>query len=98
MAGASGVQVGAAALREPDAAGRTEPLLAGGSTTFSVRIANAADYPQQVCGPTPTRGLRIYPPGDKAALFLPRSGITGCTGKSANLLTVGPVGYDPADR
>jgi hypothetical protein len=28
--------------------------------------------------PTPVRGLRIYPPGDTASLFVPMDG-TGCT-------------------
>ena len=31
------------------------------------------------CLPTPVRGLRVYPPGDTASLFVPTAG-TGCAG------------------
>jgi hypothetical protein len=38
-----------------------------------------ANYDAAVCRPTPVRGLRVYPPGDTAALFVPAEG-TGCAG------------------
>lgn len=90
--GANGTQVGAAAARQPGGSAGTVQVPAGGSTTFSVRVAEAGNYPAAQCRPTTTRGLRIYPPGNKDALFLARSGITGCANSASDLLTVGPVG------
>jgi hypothetical protein len=42
-------------------------------------LVNVANYDAAVCRPTPVRGLRVYPPGDTAALFVPAEG-TGCAG------------------
>ena len=58
VAGADGHQVGAAAVRH---------TLASAPLDFVA----AAAIPRSQCKPVPVRGLRVYPPGGKAALFLP---------------------------
>ena len=54
-------------------------LVAGASASAQLRLVNVANYDDAVCLPTPVRGLRVYPPGDTAALFVPSDG-TGCAG------------------
>ena len=88
----NGTQVGAAAVRDHSRSPRTVTVRAGRSTTFLVRITQAANYPRSQCAPTPADGLRIYPPGNTAALYLPLRSATGCAKDSVKLLTVRPVG------
>jgi hypothetical protein len=47
-------------------------------------------YTPQQCDLTPVQGLRIYPPNQKAALFLPWK-TSHCAGMSIHPLTIGPV-------
>ena len=44
-----------------------------------VQFVRVANFDAAVCKPTPVRGLRVYPPGDTASLFVPAAG-TGCAG------------------
>ncbi len=74
VAGADGHQVGAPAARQPDNGGsaeRTVTLAPGALASAPMDIVDAAVLPKSECKPVPVRGLRIYPPGEKAALFLP---------------------------
>jgi hypothetical protein len=74
VAGADGHQVGAAAVRQPDASGSGQQavtLAPGALASAPLDIVDAAAIPQAQCKPVPVRGLRIYPPGQRAALFLP---------------------------
>ena len=73
VAGADGHQVGAAAVREPDASGggqQAVTLAPGALASAPLDIVDAAAIPQAQCKPVPVRGLRIYPPGQRAALFI----------------------------
>jgi hypothetical protein len=75
VAGADGRQVGRAAERQPDLAGGAEHavvLAPGGLASAPLDIVDAAVIPRAECDPVPVRGLRVYPPGQRAALFLPR--------------------------
>jgi hypothetical protein len=78
VAGDDGHQVGPAAAmvggRGPQV--RIEP---GRSASAALQLANVGNFDPGVCRPTAVRGLRVYPPGDKAALFVPAEG-TGCAG------------------
>jgi hypothetical protein len=38
------------------------------------------NYDPADCAPVPVRGLRVYPPGDTASLFVPLEG-TACSAK-----------------
>jgi Protein of unknown function (DUF4232) len=73
VAGADGHQVGAAAKREANNGGGAEKLLTlapGALASAPIDIVDAAVIPTSQCKPVPVRGLRVYPPGERAALFL----------------------------
>ena len=54
-------------------------LTAGRGGGRELQLVNVANYDAAVCRPTPVRGLRVYPPGDTASLFVAAEG-TGCAG------------------
>ncbi len=98
VAGADGHQVGAAAVRQPDASGGTEKsvtLAPGALASAPLDIVDAAVLSPSECEPVPVRGLRVYPPGERAALFIPLPTSTGGYGE-CSLVTKVPtltVGY-----
>lgn len=78
VTGDGGQQVGPAAAMSGERGGPVR-LAAGASAGADLKLVNVANYDAAVCRPTPVRGLRVYPPGDTAALFVPVEG-TGCAG------------------
>ena len=73
VAGAGGRQGGNAATRQADNTGGAEKVvtLAPGATASApLDIIQAAVIDKSECKPVPVRGLRVYPPGEKAALFI----------------------------
>ena len=78
VAGDGGQQVGPAAAMSGQRGGPVR-LAAGASAGAELKLVNVANYDAAVCRPTPVRGLRVYPPGDTASLFVPAEG-TGCAG------------------
>jgi hypothetical protein len=78
VAGDDGHQVGPAAEMS-GARGPEVPIPPGRTAVAQLRLVNVQNFDAAVCGPTPVRGLRIYPPGDTASLFVAMEG-TGCTG------------------
>jgi Protein of unknown function (DUF4232) len=95
--GAQGLQTGAAAVRQPDPAGseRVVTLAPGALASAPLDIVDAAVIPPSECKPVPVRGLRIYPPGQQAALFLPLPTAAGGYGE-CSLTTKSPtlmIGY-----
>ena len=79
VAGSKGQQVGAAASRQPDngSAEKVITLAPGALASAPIDIVAAAVIPTSECKPVPVRGLRVYPPGERAALFIPDSGHSG---------------------
>ncbi|HEY1699043.1 MAG TPA: DUF4232 domain-containing protein [Trebonia sp.] len=76
VAGADGQQVGPGATRQADPAGaaeKTVTLAPGALASAPLDIVDAAAIPASECKPVAVRGLRVYPPGEKAALFIPES-------------------------
>jgi hypothetical protein len=74
VAGTDGHQVGAAAELQADDSGSAEEsvtLVPGALASAPLDIVDAAAIPRSECRPVPVRGLRVYPPGERAALFLP---------------------------
>ena len=70
VAGPHGAQVGPAAARDPGP--RQVVLLAPGAAAHAVlREGATANYPVGKCRPVAVRGLRVYPPNTRAAVFLP---------------------------
>ena len=78
VAGDDGHQVGPAAQETGERAGEVV-LRPGGQAAALVQFVQVANFDAAVCQPTPVRGLRVYPPGDTASLFVPAAG-TGCAG------------------
>lgn len=76
VAGDDGHQVGPAAARSGPAGGVVS-LAPGKAAAAKLQLANVQNFPTADCQPTPVRGLRIYPPDETSAMFLPRDG-TGC--------------------
>jgi Protein of unknown function (DUF4232) len=95
--GGQGLQTGAAAVRQPDPGG-TEgvvTLASGALASAPLDIVDAAVIPPSECKPVPVRGLRIYPPDQQAALFLPLPTAAGGYGE-CSLTTKAPtlmIGY-----
>jgi hypothetical protein len=98
VAGADGHQVGAAAQRQSDNGGSAEQtitLAPGALASAPLDIVDAAVIPPAECKPVPVLGLRVYPPGEKAALFLPLATGSGGYGE-CSLTTKQPtltIGY-----
>ncbi len=78
VAGDDGHQVGPAAQMS-GARGAQVVVPPGGSASAQLQLAEVRNFDPAVCRPTPVRGLRVYPPGDTAAVFVATAG-TGCTG------------------
>ena len=78
VAGDDGHQVGPAAQETGERAAEVV-LRPGGQAVALVQFVQVANFDAAVCRPTPVRGLRVYPPGDTASLFVPAAG-TGCAG------------------
>lgn len=78
VTGDDGRQVGPAAAMDGERGGRVR-LAVGGSAGAALRMVDVGNFDPAVCVPTPTTGLRVYPPGDTASLFVRVAG-TGCAG------------------
>jgi hypothetical protein len=92
VTGDNGTQVGAPARRN-EMAPKLVTLEPGSGVATLLLITNPDAYDAAECKPTDVRGLRIYPPGETAALFLEGTTRT-CAGEpqGSSLLSVGPVG------
>jgi hypothetical protein len=71
VAPGTGHQVGAAAVRNRQHATTTVALAPGRSASALLQIVNHANYSPAECKATPVSGLRVYPPGNTAAAYLP---------------------------
>ena len=78
VTGDSGQQVGPAAAMSGDR-GPQVVLAPGGRAAAELQLIQVRNFDEAVCRPTAVRGLRVYPPGDTASLFVPLEG-TGCAG------------------
>lgn len=89
LVGSSGNQLGAAATFVTSSPHSTVTLANGGTAKATIAIAQAGNYGSS-CTTAAAKGFRIYPPGQKAALFADGSkfSLTACTQSSIKLLTV----------
>jgi hypothetical protein len=95
--GSAGTQTGAAATRQADPNGteKVVTLAPGALASAPLDIVDAAVIPPSECKPVAVRGLRIYPPGQQAALFLSLPTASGGYGE-CSLTTKSPtlmIGY-----
>ncbi len=88
VAGSNGHQVGAPATR---AAGATPQVVLAPqrSALASLAVVDAANYGIP-CQLTPVLGLRVYPPNQTAALFVPHAD-QACANTSYTTLRIGPL-------
>ena len=91
VASQSGPQLGAAATFVNRSQAVTVTLAPGATASAALQIAEAANFPQSSCDEAPAAGLRVYPPGQTASLFVAQSGLQACRDSGAQLLQVGPV-------
>lgn len=77
VAGDDGHQVGPAAAMSGERGGQV-PIPPGGTAQAQLQLANVQNFDPADCHPVPVRGLRVYPPGDTASLFVQTDG-TGCS-------------------
>lgn len=84
----SGGQIGAAATHTSGTVA-TVTLAHGQSASANLGITVASNYGSS-CDITAAAGLRVYPPGQTTALFIPHSD-NGCANSADVLLHVGPV-------
>lgn len=91
VTGGDGEQLGAAAEQDRSSAHATVTLAPGASAKALVTLAEAGNYSSAQCDPERADGFRVYPPGEKAAIFIEKSGITGCADDSVDLLTIAAV-------
>jgi hypothetical protein len=89
VAGADGHQVGAPATRSQGATARVV-LAPGQVADATLGIHDASAFTQPPCDQTPVLGLRIYPPDQTTALFVPHRD-TGCANAAVATLLIGPL-------
>jgi Protein of unknown function (DUF4232) len=88
VAGSDGHQVGASATRVPGNVSRVV-LQPGQSASSTLGIVDAKNFPPS-CGWTNVLGLRVYPPDQTAALFVPHNDVA-CASTQDVTLKVGPL-------
>lgn len=86
VAPGSGHQVGAAAARNAQHPVATVTLAPGASASALLQIVNHANYPPAGCNATSVSGLRVYPPGNTAAAYIPfHAGRAACSSPDQQL-------------
>jgi hypothetical protein len=88
--GSAGRQIGAAAQENPGFGRLAVRLAAGGVAHAWLQVAEAGNYPASTCQPVTAHWLRVFAPGETAAIYVNRA-FAACSSASAPLLTVMPV-------
>lgn len=89
-----GTQLGRAATREGD----DTPVVTvppGGTAEAALRVSRAENFAPAACDLMAADGLRIYPPNQTTAAYLPLEGVSACANPGAELLSVRPVTRAP---
>jgi hypothetical protein len=86
----AGHQIGAAAQQNAQFAKQSVRLTAGGVAHAWLQVAQAGNYPPDSCQPVTAHWLRVFAPGQTAAIYVSHS-FDACSDSSAPLLTVMPV-------
>lgn len=85
----AGKQVGAPAQRTP-ATATVFVLAPGGRATQQLQEGEAENYPASTCHPSPTTGLRIYPPNETHSVVVAHQSV-GCMSAKVKLLDAKPL-------
>ena len=89
----NGSPIGAPAGRQanPNGSPPQKVTLAGGASAYSVlQVSMAGNYPASSCGMTKVPGLRVYPPNQKASLYV-TSQQEACSNSSTVVMDVEPL-------
>jgi hypothetical protein len=86
----AGRQIGAPAQQNPGFGKVAVRLPAGGQAHAWLQVTQAGNYPSATCQPVTAHWLRVYAPGETAALYVNQS-FSACSSASVQLLTVMPV-------
>jgi Protein of unknown function (DUF4232) len=86
----AGHQIGAAAQENAQFAKQSVKLPAGGVAHAWLQVVAAGNYPAASCQPVTAHWLRVFAPGQMAAIYVSDS-FDACSSSSAPLLTVMPV-------
>jgi hypothetical protein len=78
VAGDDGHQVGPAAEMDGPRTAQVN-LAPGKAASAPLRLVNVRNFDEAACRPVAVRGVRVYPPGDTASLFVPFDGGEGCS-------------------
>jgi hypothetical protein len=97
LTNSSGAQIGAAATRNPSTPATRVTLAPGAKANAEVGVANAENYPAANCKPVSSAHLKVYPPGQTAAIEAAFSAM-GCTVSSAHQLSVSAVSAGPGTQ
>ena len=86
-----GRQVGSAAWRNPQHPVTTIVIGPDSSASALLGIATYQNYPPKLCLSHPVSGLRIYPPGNTAAAYVPFATASAACSTQVELLNVSAV-------
>jgi hypothetical protein len=87
---ASGAQIGKAATEDPVYPRRLVTLAPGGTAHAELQITVAQNYPPAICSPVAAHRLKVFPPGQTAALYIAVTA-TACAKTSVQILAVQTV-------
>ncbi len=87
---ASGSQVGTPATENPVYPRQLVTLAPGATAHANLGIGTAQNYPSSTCSPVAVSTLKVYPPGQTSALFIPVTA-TACANPSVQILSVQTV-------
>ncbi len=90
VTGASGTTVGAAAQRDNFGPIVTVVLAPGHTARATLFEVDSGNFPPDTCRLVPVSGLRIYPPNQTAALFVPQAG-QACSNPADPVLKIRPI-------
>jgi len=82
-------QLGAAAKRDTTKAAQAVTLAPGSTANAVVQIVDALNFPSPSCQPAKAAALKVYPPNQFTAVYLPDTSY-GCA-TSTQTLTIAPV-------
>lgn len=87
----TGDQVGAAASRNPQHSAATVTLAPGATAESIVQVVNHMNYSPSQCKAASVSGFRVYPPGEKAAAYVPFDQASSACSTDVTQLTVEAV-------
>lgn len=94
----TGRQVGSAACHDPQQPGTTIRIAPASSASALLGIATYQNFPPKQCLSHPVSGLRIYPPGNTAAAYVPFESATAACSTKVKQLNVAALVTGSTDQ